>query len=81
MHVIPYVSIAYAQGSSDTDFGTNPEGVYLSYSFPCGSALPEPYWKFAWPSSCSSNGTNTSNFVIGAADAIVFYGCTPPPVK
>ncbi len=68
--------------SGDQDFGTNPDGIYISYKFSCGSgALPEPYWNFGpFPACGDANGTS-SNFVLGAADVVAFFGCTAPPVK
>ena len=73
-----------------TGGGTNTDGFYISYGFDT-AALPEGMCSSV-PSHMGGtlchddlsapfgNTSVTLNFVLGPADAVVFYGCTPPPV-
>ena len=59
----------------DFDIGWDVDGAYLTYAF-AEDALPD--------GMCDNVKTGTlcagEAFVLGPADAVAFYGCTPPPV-
>jgi len=65
--------------------GTNTYGAYGSFYFPNGNEIfpPEMCNLIGHSGSplCDPNTTETLLFPLGPADAIAFYGCTPPPMK
>jgi hypothetical protein len=71
------------QDGEDNGGRTNPEGSYGQYLFDSKSVLPDKACGIPdryGHSYCRDNGL-TGSFMIGPADAIVFVGCTPPPLR
>ena len=72
-----------------TNFGTNPDGVYLAYFLDADAALPrrhvrrnrDPMGPLCSGMFTRASANETSMFVLGPADAVAFYGCTPPAVR
>ena len=79
----------FAYGDSTTNFGTNPDGVYLAYFLDADAALPDgmcdaivtPMGPLCSGMFTRASANETSMFVLGPADAVAFYGCTPPAVR
>jgi hypothetical protein len=81
------ISVSGNMGNA-TGGGTNTNGVYYTYAWDATNALPQGVCEqiptHSGGALCQSSdaypGGETLNLMLGPSDAIVFYGCTPPPV-
>jgi hypothetical protein len=76
-----YMAIVVDGEEQDTDVvNTNPDGSYGRYFFNGENILPDGVCDIPTKSGLKRCPL-TGNIMLGQADAIVFAGCTPPPVK
>lgn len=81
-----------SSNANSTGGGTNPDGAYVTYAFE-KNALPDGMCEsipthmnqeichFQETTPIGNNVTWTANFVLSPSDAVLFYGCTPPPLN
>lgn len=80
-----FLTVVNEENGINDGGSTNTFGSYGSFVIPNGTDLfPVGMCELQGPNPkpiCNSTDNSTVNFILGPADVIAFYACTPPPMK